>query len=171
MASNMKIDPIPLLLAVFLVPLAHSHDLYEITLDAQQKRNRIVARLEMARSTSVAASTRAPSQGHWWEPSEFETWKTKIEAAAPQLIKIRFLDTRLAASHIEVGLNREDDVRIDYIFDLPESTENLGLQADILSRFSEEGFGVRVTFRDKSGRWHPPFMIMKDTPVTALPSR
>ncbi|MDQ8204956.1 hypothetical protein [Pelagicoccus sp. SDUM812003] len=159
-----------LLLTLFLAAPLLGHDTYEITLELKEGRKTVQARLELARSTSVAACDPAPSQGVYFEPAEFPKWKPKLEAAASEFIAILGEEGSLAIESFAVSLNREDDILIDYAF----QANGLSLEklhAPILSRFPPEGFGVRVTYRDKSGYWYPPFMIFEDRQTVELPTR
>lgn len=156
--------------SIGLIQQALGHDTYEITLDLIQKRSHIEAKLEMSRSTGVAASDPKPSLGVLFEPDAFPEWQAKFEKAAPELIQILNTGEHVDIKSLKVSLSREDDVLIEYIYDTSES-EGLKLVAPIFSRFADEGYGVRVTFRDKSGFWHPPFMIFANKQSTPLPPR
>ncbi|MDQ8179025.1 hypothetical protein [Pelagicoccus sp. SDUM812005] len=148
--------------------VSHAHDSFEITLEIQEKRKSTVAKLEMARSTGVAACDPTPSNGILFDPAEFPAWQQRFQAAAPDLIQILDTESALQLESATIGLNREDDIQIDYVF-TPSSDPELRLSAPILNRFPPDGFGVRVTYRDKSGRWHPPFMLFVDQQDSPLP--
>lgn len=147
-----------------------SHDAYEITIEIQQKRKTIEATLEMARSTAVAACDPAPSQGILFDPEEFPEWEPKFQEVAADLIRILDTEGAIALKSTKPSLSREDDVQIDYEF---ENVDELPLvvETPILNRFPKEGFGVRVSFRDKSGKWYPPFLIYVEKPSAELPPR
>lgn len=157
------------LLIANVCSLASAHDSFEITLEIQEKRNSVQARLEMSRSTSTAACDPAESEGVLFDVADFPIWKRRLEGAAPHLIQILDTENPLPLSSLSVSLTREDDVRLDYAFAHPGAGP-LRLATPILDRFPQEGFGVLVTYRDRSGRWHPPFMIrIEDEHSSPLP--
>lgn len=149
----------------------YAHDNYEITLEIHEKRKGFAAVLEMAQSTAVAATDPNPSNGILFEPEEFPQWEEKFVQSAPELIQILNTEGKLRIRSVQASLSREDDVVISYEIDPSEDDSPLRLSAPILNRFPPEGFGVRVTFRDKSGHWYPPFMIFIDKTTVDLPSQ
>lgn len=159
-----------ILIATLLATLnLYSHDNYEITLEIHEKRKGFSAALEMAQSTAVAATDPNPSNGILFDPEEFPEWEEKFLQSAPELIHILNAEGRLQIKSVKASLSREDDVVIDYEIEKSGDDSPLRLSAPILNRFPPEGFGVRVTFRDKSGHWYPPFMIFVDKTTVALP--
>ncbi len=161
-----------LLITTLLATLnLYAHDNYEITLEILEKRKGFSAVLEMAQSTAVAATDPNPSNGFLFEPEEFPNWEGKFLQSAPELIQILNTEGKLQIQSVQASLSREDDVVISYEIDPSEDDSPLRLSAPILNRFPPEGFGVRVTFRDKSGHWYPPFMIFIDKTTVDLPSQ
>lgn len=145
----------------------NAHDVYEITLEIQQKRHSVEARMEMAISTSVAACDPAPSNGVLFDPKDFSKWEDKFLEAAPDLMRLLTPEGNLSLESTKTELTREDDVRIKYVFKNQEGP--LTLETPILNRFPPDGFGVLVTFRDQKGKWYPPFVIFLDDPFSSLP--
>lgn len=145
-----------------------AHDSFEITLELQEKRKTVEAQLEMAQSTAVASTDPEPSNGVLFDPADFPKWESKFLEAAPDLIHILNTEGAMKLESVTASLNREDDVRLDYVF-TPSGDRPFKLAAPILNRFPPDGFGVRVTYRDKSGHWHPPFMIFLDETTKVLP--
>lgn len=160
--------PLYICLASLVFTSLQAHDSYEITLEIQQKRKTFEAHLEMSLSTAVAACDPAPSLGILFEPEEFPQWEERFLKAAPDLIGIAYAEGKLSPNSIKVSLTREDDIRIDFV--LPyTSDEELTLSTPILGRFPPDGFGVRVSYRDNTGHWFPPFMMFVDKQTSALP--
>lgn len=158
-------------LSLLFCSSAFSHDTFEITLEIQVRRNRIDAELEMSRSTAVASTDPQPSNGVLFEPSAFPEWKSKFLEAAPELIQILNTEGEMLIQTLDTRLGREDDVVINYTFERNrEDPSALTLAAPILNRFPPDGYGVRVTYRDASGRWHPPFMIFVEQTTVPLPT-
>ncbi|MBC2606123.1 hypothetical protein [Pelagicoccus albus] len=154
---------------LFAAPSLIAHDSFEITLEIQQKRKTIEVRMEMACSTATAATDPEPSNGVLFEPAEFSEWEEKFLAAAPELIHLVDNNGALPLKSTSSKLSREDDVLILYSY---ESAEDLPLeiQAPMLNRFPDMGFGVLVTFRDKAGKWYPPFVLFLDSQQAPLPA-